>query len=533
MRTSMLVAVVLLASDRAWSQCGEAVGLQTVHTGSPGENSGLALAAIGDIDGNGVVDVVIGSPQFDGPGSDRGRVTVVLLEASGVPKSSQTITEGDGGFTGVLDDFDGFGRSVTGLGDVNGDLIPDIAVGADGDDDGGDNFGAVWILFLDSTGSVWASQKISSTAGGLTPLPSSEGFAYASAGLGDVDKDGTPDLAVGSYRYTGSSTRQGAVRLLFLNPNGTVTAETLITEGSAGFSLPLDDDDNFGFSVTSLDDLDEDGVVDMAVGAPLDDDKSTNTGAAYILLLENDGTVKNATKINGLSPALSTPPPKGQRFTHSLTSPGDLDCDGVVDLIGFSPDTDDLYVIFLQSTGAPKAGAVATSPAPAEEFHAAAAIDDLNGDLIPDVLLGSAGQQNGGGRTYATFLSCPSAVATQRNGAGINGYTLTSMTLPIVGTTWRLDMNCIGHAPDVTLLLVYDAPTSGLFIAPGEILIDIYGGRKYRSKTLAHSGNVVQFNTPLPNDPALCGIPAYAQAICFGAPEPKLSNAVDIVVGRQ
>jgi len=63
--------------------------------------------------------------------------------------SHQKISDTEGGFTGILDDVDLFGRSVASLGDLDGDGLGDLAVGALGDDDGGTGRGAVWVLFLD------------------------------------------------------------------------------------------------------------------------------------------------------------------------------------------------------------------------------------------------------------------------------------------------------------------------------------------------------------------------------------------------
>jgi hypothetical protein len=70
----------------------------------------------------------------------------------GTVLSQQKISETEGGFTGILDDIDFFGYSVAPLGDLDGDGVVDLAVGARGDDDGGTppnaNHGAVWVLFL-------------------------------------------------------------------------------------------------------------------------------------------------------------------------------------------------------------------------------------------------------------------------------------------------------------------------------------------------------------------------------------------------
>ena len=78
----------------------------------------------------------------------------------------QKISDTQGGFAGGLDDGDSFG-TVTSLGDLDGDGVGDLAVGAHQDDDGGLGRGAVWILFLNSDGTVKSHQKISDTEGGF------------------------------------------------------------------------------------------------------------------------------------------------------------------------------------------------------------------------------------------------------------------------------------------------------------------------------------------------------------------------------
>ena len=82
----------------------------------------------------------------------------------------QKISSNDGNFEQALEDQDQFGRSVTAIGDLDGDGVGDIAVGAYRDDDGGDSRGAVWILFLNTDGTVKSHQKISQTEGGFGGL---------------------------------------------------------------------------------------------------------------------------------------------------------------------------------------------------------------------------------------------------------------------------------------------------------------------------------------------------------------------------
>jgi hypothetical protein len=104
-----------------------------------------------------------------------------------------------GGFTGSLSDSDLFGHRVKSIGDHDGDWIGDLAVGAWRDDDGGPNRGAVWILFLNPDGTVKSHQKISDTEGGFVGnLRDGDNFGLFAASLGDLDGDGVGDLAAGA-----------------------------------------------------------------------------------------------------------------------------------------------------------------------------------------------------------------------------------------------------------------------------------------------------------------------------------------------
>ena len=263
-----------------------------------GDRFGNSVASLGDLDGDGVVELAAGAPRHDDGGTRRGAVDILFRNADGTVKAETKISSTQGGLTGPLDNDNHFGVSLASLGDLDGDGIADLAVGANGDDDGGIDRGAVYILFLYANSTVKGEQKISSAQGGLTgPLINGDSFGVSVASLGDLDGDGIGDLAVGADGDDDGGIDRGALYILFLKADGSVKAEKKISSTMDSFTGPLNVGDRFGNSLASPSDVDGDGIADLAVGAYKDDDGGTDRGAVYILFLYRDGTVRDQKKV--------------------------------------------------------------------------------------------------------------------------------------------------------------------------------------------------------------------------------------------
>src|SRR6185503_18321104 len=111
------------------------------------DHFGSAVAALGDIDRDGVTDLAVGAQGDDtggAPGANRGAVYILLMNADGSVKSSSKVDSLTP--TGpVLANGDSFGSSIASPGDLDGDGVSDLAVGASGS---ATNRGAVHVLFL-------------------------------------------------------------------------------------------------------------------------------------------------------------------------------------------------------------------------------------------------------------------------------------------------------------------------------------------------------------------------------------------------
>ncbi len=246
------------------------------------DNFGRSIASLGDLDGDGVIDLAVGATD----GDDAGGLHLLMLNANGTVKSSTKIAAGlNGGPSNS--GYDIFGGSVASLGDLDGDGVTDLAVGARGDRTSGSYSGAVHVLFMNANGTVKSKSKIASGTPNAPTITAFNFFGTSVASVGDLDGDGVTDLAVGAFGDEGGSLRRGAVHLLLLNANGTVKSSTKIASGTNGVPT-LSGYSHFGNSVASLGDLDGDGVTDLAVGARFDDFNPLATilrGAVHLVFL--------------------------------------------------------------------------------------------------------------------------------------------------------------------------------------------------------------------------------------------------------
>ncbi|MCE2499178.1 MAG: FG-GAP repeat protein, partial [Nitrosopumilaceae archaeon] len=119
-------------------------------------------------------------------GTDRGAIHVMFMNSDGTVKDTVEINDSTANGPS-LSNYDYFGVSVAGIGDMDGDGIHDIAAGAHGDDNGGTNRGAIHVMFMNSNGTVKDTVEINdSTANG--PILSNDDYFGASvANIGDLD----------------------------------------------------------------------------------------------------------------------------------------------------------------------------------------------------------------------------------------------------------------------------------------------------------------------------------------------------------
>ena len=375
-----------------------ASGMNGLPLLSPGSRFGDSVTPIGDLNGDGIVDLAVGAPLDGTAGNAPGSVYILFLNSNGSVDSSVRLSSGINGVP-ELADGDQFGQSVTTTGDLNADGIAELAVGAPLDDTRGADRGGIYILFLNTEGHVedftFIPDVADTNAEGLATDDNAH-FGDAVSSPGDIDGDGVPDLLTGSPNEGEPAGSSGTVDLVRLNPDGTVAS-------TSGFSIGNGQAIRFSDSVAGIGDIDHNGTIDIAVGAPLDSD----SGTVRIVRFVGTDILDSSTRIAGNN--------SGDHFGTSLTAPGDLDGDGISDVIvgaDHAAETGQVNLLFLNADGSVRESVtIDSSTLNVPELDSGdlfgrsiAAVGDLNGDGSVDLAVGAAGTDEGAGALHVLFL---------------------------------------------------------------------------------------------------------------------------------
>lgn len=286
---------------------------------APNDLYGTSVAMVGDVNGDGFADMVIGAPANGA--TDAGAAYLVLGGANGWGlrrlANQSPIVKYTGQSAG-----DRAGTSVGAAGDVNGDGFDDFLVGAPARNDGlGANQGAAYLVLGSATPSAanlstqikYGGESAGDTAGSST------------SAAGDVNGDGFADFLVGApARNDGAGANQGAAYLVLgsASPGAANLSTALAYSGEAAGDLA-------GTSVGVVGDYNGDGLGDCLVGAP---GNTASAGAAYLV----QGNLVPTAGILGTAGTFSFEfrgEAAGDQAGGSVSGAGDVNSDGFDDLL--------------------------------------------------------------------------------------------------------------------------------------------------------------------------------------------------------
>jgi hypothetical protein len=401
--------------------------------------SGESVAAAGDINGDGLDDVIIGATSADPYGTyDAGESYIVFGRSTGFP-AALDLADLDGSNGLVVNGIgteDSSGGSVAAAGDVNGDGLDDVIIAAAyADSNGTYNAGESYIVFGRSTGFPAALD--------LADLDGSNGFVVNGtdvddrsggnvASVGDVNGDGLDDVIIVAWRADPNGLDgAGESYIVFGRSTGFPAALNVADlDGSNGFVVNgIDAFDYAGFSVAGAGDINGDGVDDVIIGAIGADPNGTYiAGESYVVfgrtaefsasldLADLDGS--NGFVMHGID--------QYDQAGRSVAGAGDINGDGVDDVIigatGLGPNGNDGagkgYVVFGRNTDFPASLDLADLDGSAgfvvkgiDAYDYAgfpvAAAGDINGDGLDDVIIGAGSADPNGldlaGESYIVF----------------------------------------------------------------------------------------------------------------------------------
>lgn len=442
-------AAHLIYGSAYWSislYLGSVIAFQRVvlQGGAAGDQTGISVAGVGDVNGDGKADILVGAYGASPGGRAKAGLAYLIYGSANL-----TATQNLGGLTAaqgvVLQGGaagDQAGVSVASAGDVNGDGRPDFLIGASAATPGGrTGAGSAYLIYgsanlpsIINLGSLMAAQGVVLQGGAAFDKA---GFSVANAG--DVNGDGISDFLIGAYTADPVGRADaGAVYLVY----GSTRLPAVINLGSLtpGLGTILQgraSSDYMGLSVSGAGDVNGDGRSDFLMGAPYADPGGrSNAGVAYLIYgSANLPAILDLASLSSTQGLVLQGSAANDNSGSCVSNAGDINGDGKSDfLIGAYnadpagrtdagaayliygttslPATLDLASFGIGTNGVVLQGAAANDRAGCSVSSAG----DVNGDGVADFLVGACSASPAGrsssGAVYLVYGKWPTATLT-------------------------------------------------------------------------------------------------------------------------
>ncbi len=349
------------------------------------DQTGWTVAGAGCLDGKAFGDIAIGA-HFYMVGTDSA-AGAVYIDGPGKPPGAPWLARLVG-----LTPNEHFGESIAGDNkDINGDGYPDLAVGAPLRGTNGFSANGSVDLFRGGGAAFDTTRWVT-----LSGEASNDWFGQSVA-LGDLDGDGKAEIIVGAPYNDRGGSAAGAV-FIYKGGNPPSTTPWLVLVGEAA-------NDQFGWSVAYLGDINGDGYGDIAVGARLHG-TGTLSAAGEVYIFYGGPNMDSIPDVRYSGEA------KDDWFGNSVAGPGDVDGGGRPDLLVGAPYNDRggsaagaAYLFRGEDPpGSPPAVIYVGESANAQLGWTVGGAGDVDGDGFPDMLAGARLQASGAlaaaGRIY-------------------------------------------------------------------------------------------------------------------------------------
>ncbi len=381
------------------------------------DRSGYSVAGAGDVNDDGLDDLLIGANQAN-PDGNNGAGETYLVYGKETWAAVMELVDADVTFAGKAAG-DHSSSSLAGAGDVNGDGYGDLLIGAPNANPGtGTSAGEVYLVY--GAGALAANISLVDADITLAGKAAQDNAGTSVAGAGDVNGDGYDDVLVGAFGVNVSGNENAGEAYLI---HGSPSLAASINLSSADFTLQGQRSfDQIGRAVAGVGDVDDDGYADMLIGgSQVDYGGNNDAGEAYLIYGASPLPVFLSA---GEADVVLRAKAAGDRAGRSVAGGGDLNGDGFSDLIvgAYHADPEGLnnagetYLLLGRERGQHSAGRALTGSYTVDvadgrlsnglaQSHAGYASlgGDVNGDGLDDMLIGAPGAMAGAGQTYLIY----------------------------------------------------------------------------------------------------------------------------------